>query len=87
MPTKDVQVPISTEYQIVNETRMVVFSGRDQFALNDSKLAVPFGLLKYLVGSLTSAEGQAELQRAGITLQEPAPALHGPPARAGGQPT
>ena len=71
MASTDVQVPISTQYQILNDTRMVVFTGRDQLALNDSKLAVPFGLLKYLAGSLSSAEGQAELVRLGITLQEP----------------
>ena len=71
MASTDVQVPISTQYQILNDTRMVVFTGRDQLALNDSKLAVPFGLLKYLARSLSSAEGQAELVRLRITLQEP----------------
>lgn len=71
MAGNDVQVPVSTQYQIVNDKRMIVFRGRDQFALVDSALAVPFGLIKYLAGSLVSAEGQAELQRLGISLNDP----------------
>ena len=50
MPANDVQVPIATQYQILNDRRVIVFTGRDQFALNDTALAVPFGLLKFLAG-------------------------------------
>lgn len=62
------QVAVSTKYQVLNEQRVVIFTGRDQFALRDTVLAVPFGLLKYLAGSLVSAEGQAELRRMGARL-------------------
>lgn len=70
-PATTQQVPLATQFRIVNEQRVVVLSGRDQFALNDTVLALPFGLLKHLTGSLVTAEGQAELQRAGISLQQP----------------
>lgn len=73
MAANDVQVPIATQYQILNDRRVIVFTGRDQFALNDTALAVPFGLLKFLSGSLVTAEGQAELQRLGVTLNESPP--------------
>lgn len=63
------QIPTSTRFEIVNDRRVVVFAARDQFALQDTELAVPFGLLKHLAGSLMSAEGQAELLRMGVQLQ------------------
>lgn len=68
------QVPTSTRFEIVNDRRIVVFAGRDRFALQDTQLAVPFGLLKHLAGSLMSAEGQAELLRMGVQLQTDAQA-------------
>lgn len=53
------------KYHIVNEQRVVVFSAREALALNDTVIAVPFALLKFLAGSLVTAEGQAELARMG----------------------
>lgn len=62
------QVPLATKYRVINDQRMVVLTGRDQFALNDTNIAVPFALLKFLAGSLMTVEGQAELARSGGAL-------------------
>jgi len=64
------EVLIARQYQIVNESRIVVFRARDQFALVDTEIAVPFGLLKYLAGSLSTAEGRVEMARLGMVLNE-----------------
>jgi hypothetical protein len=68
---QSINVVLATQTQILNEQRVVVLKGRAQFALEDTVLAIPFGLLKHLAGSLQLAEGKAELARAGATLQEP----------------
>lgn len=62
------QVPLATKYRVINDQRMVVLTGRDQFAPNDTHIAVPFALLKFLAGSLLTVEGQAELARSGGAL-------------------
>lgn len=68
MSEDGVQVPVSQRYQVVNDQRVVVFTGRDQFALNDTSIAVPFALLKFLAGTLVTLEGQVEMARLGMTL-------------------
>lgn len=60
---KDEQAVMATKYQVINERRCVVVSGRDQFSLHDTHMAIPFGLLKFLAGSLAVAEGKAEIAR------------------------
>lgn len=70
---KEAQAIIATKYQVINERRCVVVSGRDQFSLHDTHMAVPFALLKFLAGSLAVAEGKHELSRQGspVALDDP----------------
>lgn len=64
------QVPVATKYRVLNEQRVVVLTGRDQFALQDTQVALPFATLKFLAGSLLTVEGQAEIARAGGAIMD-----------------
>lgn len=64
------QVVLATKYRVLNEQRVVVLTGRDQFALQDTQIALPFATLKFLAGSLLTVEGQAEIARAGGTITD-----------------